>query len=153
MNGTGHTEDPQALADRRLEAVLERTGARDPRAVCRERLRQLKGVDAAAFEQAVEHYRSRLVPAIAAGEEPLTAWIEYGRTIARLTFAGRTVAIDRTGLAGEYSTPADPDLLVLHLPEGGKGRALLVAEPREPSAAQEATCDLLVDGRAQLREG
>lgn len=153
MTTTEQTEDPQAMADRRLEAVLEDTGARDPRALCRERLRVLKGVDAAAFEQAVGHYRDRLVPSIVAGEEPFTAWIEYGRTIAGLTFAGRTVAVDRTGLAREYSTPANPDVLVLHLPRGGKGRALLVAWPREPSAAQQAACDLLVDGRLKLREG
>ena len=153
MTSTDQTENPQALADERLEAALEKTGARDPRAVCRERLRQLKSVDEAAFEQALGHYRDRLIPAIAAGEEPLTAWVEYGRTIARLTFRGRTVAIDRTGLAREYATPADPEALVLHLPRGGKGRALLVAQPRDPSPAQQATCDLLVDGRATMREG
>ena len=153
MTGTEHTEDPQALADQRLEAALEKTGARDPRGLCRERLRVLKDIDAAAFEQALGHYRDRLVPAIAAGEEPFTAWVEYGRTIARLTSDGRTVAIDRTGLAREYSTPADPEALVLHLPRGGKGRALLVAQPSEPSPAQQATCDLLVDGRSTLREG
>ena len=153
MTSTDQTENPQALADERLEAALEKTGARDPRAVCRERLRQLKSVDEAAFEQALGHYRDRLIPSIAAGEEPLTAWVEYGRTIARLTFRGRTVAIDRTGLAREYATPADPEALVLHLPRGGKGRALLVAQPRDPSPAQQATCDLLVDGRATMREG
>ena len=153
MTSTEHTEDPQALADRRLEAALEKTGARDPRAVCRDRLRDLKGVDAAAFERAVGHYRDRLVPAIVGGEEPFAAWIEYGRTIAELTAEGRTVAIDRTGLARDYSTPADPEALVLHLPRGGRGRALLVAEPRKPSPAQRATVDVLVDGRATLREG
>lgn len=153
MTGTEQTEDPQALADRRLEAALEETGARDPRGACRERLRGLKAIDAAAFEQAIGHYRERLIPSIIAGEEPFAAWVEYGRTIAELTFHGRTVAIDRTGLAREYSTPADPEALVLHLPEGGRGRALVVAEPREPSPAQQATCDLLVDGRSTLREG
>ena len=153
MTSTHQTEDPQALADERLEATLQKTGARDPRGVCRERLRELKGVDAAAFEQALGHYRDRLIPSIAAGEEPLTAWVEYGRTIADLTFQGRTVAIDRTGLAREYATPADPEALVLHLPEGGRGRALLVAQPRDPSPAQQATHDLLVDGRFTLREG
>ncbi|MDE0257147.1 MAG: hypothetical protein OXR82_02005 [Gammaproteobacteria bacterium] len=153
MTSTHQTEDPQALADERLEAALEKAGARDPRGVCRERLRELKGVDAAAFEQALGHYRDRLIPSIAAGEEPITAWVEYGRTIARLTFEGRTVAIDRTGLAREYATPADPEALVLHLPDGGRGRALLVAQPRDPSPAQQATRDLLVDGRSTLREG
>ena len=152
MTSTGRTEDPRVLADQRLEAALEETRARDPRGLCRERLRELKGIDAAAFEQAIGHYRDRLVPSIAAGEEPFTAWVEYGRTIARLTFEGRTVAIDRTGLAREYATPADPEALVLHLPKGGRGRALLVAQPREPSPAQQATCDLLVDGRSNLRE-
>lgn len=152
MTSNEQTESPQALADQRLEAALEKTGARDPRAVCRERLRQLKGIDAAAFEQAVGHYRDRLIPSIIAGGEPFTAWVEYGRTIARLTFEGRTVAIDRTGLAREYATPADPEALVLHLPEGGRGRALLVAQPRDPSPAQQATRDLLVDGRSTMRE-
>ena len=113
----------------------------------------MKDVDATAFGQAVDYYRDRLVPSIAAGDEPFTAWVEYGRKIARLTFQGRTVAVDRMGLAREYSTPVDPDVLVLHLPEGGGGRALLVAWPREPSPAQQATCDLLVDGRSSLREG
>lgn len=150
---TEQTEDPQARADRRLEAALEGTGASDPRPICRERLRELKGVDEAAFARALDHYRGELVPAIAGGGEPLTAWIEYGRMIASLTCEGRTVAIDRTGLAHEYSTPADPEALVLHLPEGGKRRALLVAEPRAPSPAQRAACDLLVDGRLSLREG
>ena len=150
---TEQTQDPQAQADRRLEAALEEVGARDPRPICRERLRELKDVDEAAFTRAVDHYRGQLIPAIAEGGEPLTAWIEYGRTIARLTRRGRTVAIDRTGLAREYSTPADPDALVLHLPEGGRGRALLVAQPRAPSPAQRATRDLLVDGRSNLREG
>ncbi len=153
MTSTDQTDNPQALADERLEAALEKTGARDPRAVCRERLRELKGVDAAAFEQAVGHYRDRLIPSVAAGEEPFTAWVEYGRTIARLTVRGRTVAVDRTGLAREYATPADPEALVLHLPRGGRGRALLVAQPRDPSPAQQATCDLLVDGRSTMREG
>lgn len=153
MTSNEQTEDAQALADKRLEAALEKTGARDPRALCRERLRELKGVDAAAFERSVSHYRDRLIPSIVAGEEPFTAWVEYGRTIARLTVQGRTVSIDRTGLAREYATPADPEALVLHLPEGGKGRALLVARPRDPSPAQQATCDLLVDGRYTLREG
>lgn len=153
MTSTEQTKDPQALADERLEAALEKTGARDPRAVCRERLRELKSVDAAAFERAVGHYRDRLIPSVASGEEPFTAWVEYGRTIAQLTVQGRTVAIDRTGLAREYATPADPEALVLHLPGGGKGRALLVAQPRDPSPAQQATRDLLVDGRSTLREG
>ncbi len=147
------TEDPQALADRRLEAALEKTGAPDPRGVCRERLRALKGVDEGVFARAIGHYRGRLIPAIAAGEEPIAAWIEYGRAIARLTVEGRTVVVDRTGLAHEYSSPADPGLLVLHLPKGGRERALLVAEPRAPSPAQAATCDLLVYGRLRLRKG
>lgn len=153
MTSSNQTEDPQALADQRLEATLAKTGARDPRAVCRERLRELKSVDAAAFERAVGHYRDRLIPSVAAGEEPLTAWVEYSRTIAGLTCPGRTVAIDRTGLAREYATPADPEALVLHLPRGGRGRALLVAQPRDPSLAQQATRDLLVDGRSTMREG
>ncbi len=147
------TETDQAVADRRLEAALDETGACDPRASCRDRLRALKGVDPDAFQQAVDYYRGELIPAIASGAEPLTAWIEYGRRIARLTFDGRTVAIDETGLAREYSAPVDPDALVLHLPKGGRQRALLVALPREPSPAQQATCDLLVDGRSNLREG
>ena len=147
------TEDHQALAEKRLEAALEETGARDPRAYYRDRLRELKGIDGSAFQQAVDYYRNELIPAIASGSEPLGAWLEYGRRIAQLTFEGRTVAIDETGLAREYSAPANPGLLVLHLPLGGRQRALLVGLPREPSPAQQATCDLLVEGRLTLREG
>ena len=147
------TETEQGLADQRLEAMLEESGARDPRICCRDRLRELKGIDPNAFREAVDYYRGELIPTIASGAEPLTAWIEYGRRIAQLTFEGRTLAIDRTGLARGYSAPVDPAALVLHLPEGGRQRALLVALPREPSAAQKATCDLLVDGKLNLRDG
>ncbi len=152
MTTNEQTEDPRALAEQRLEAALREMGARDPRPVCRRSLRELKDVDAAAFERAVRHYRDRLVPSILAGEEPFTAWVEYGRVIAGLVCEGRSVAIDATGLAREYSAPADPDALVLHLPRGGGRRALTVAQPRDPSPAQRATRDLLVDGRSNLRE-
>ena len=147
------TETQQAQAEKRLEAALEETGARDPRPCCRDRLRDLKDVDANAFQQAVDYYRGELIPAIASGAEPLTAWIEYGCRIAQLTCEGRTVAIDKTGLAREYSDQADLDELVLHLPLGGRRRALLVGLPRERSPAQQATCDLLVAGRLSLTEG
>lgn len=146
------SDDLQETADQRLEEVLQRTGARDPREFYRERLRELKARDADAYARAVRHYREELVPAVAGGEgDPLAAWTEYGRTLATLTASGRTVSLDPTGRAVPYEAPVDRDHLVLHLPDQKNVRALLVALPRELSPAQRASYDWLVTGRQTLR--
>jgi hypothetical protein len=138
-------------ADRVFETALAQSGARDPRDFYRDRLRELKQVSPEAYEQAVTYYRDTLVPSVAGGDvDPLAAWTEYGRRLAELLTPGRTVSIDSTGRAEPYDAPPDPDRLVLHMPDTKKGRALLVALPRELSEAQKACFDWLVRGRLTL---
>ena len=68
------SQDQTAEADRRLQEVLESSGARDPREFYRERLRELKSADASAYSEAVAYYKDRLIPEIAAGSvDPLIA--------------------------------------------------------------------------------
>ena len=146
------SDDLQTEADRRLEAALATSGARDPREFYRERLRELKQADRAAYEQAVGYYRDTLVPSVAQGADPIPAWTEYGRRLAALGTPGRTVMVDAGGTAAPYQAPAPPDRLILHLPDGTRGRAVVVGIPAELSRAQRATNDLLVGGKLTLKE-
>jgi hypothetical protein len=146
------SDDLQTEADRRLEAALAATGARDPREFYRERLRELKQADRDAYEQAVGYYRDTLVPSVARGADPLPAWTEYGRRLAALGTPGRTVMVDASGAAVPYEPPAPTDRLILHLPDGTRGRAAVIAIPAELSRAQRATYDLLVGGKLTLKE-
>jgi len=142
------SEDRTAEADRRLQEVLESSGARDPREFYRNRLRELKSADASAYSAAVAYYKDRLIPEIAAGSvDPLIAWAEYGRMLAESLAPGRTVSIDATGCAHSYESPAPPDQLVLHLPQNQGARALLVSLPANLSPAQRATYDVLISGK------
>lgn len=142
------SDSTAAEAQRKLEQALADTGARDPREFYRERLRDLKQSDAAAYERAVAYYRETLIPTIANGEQdPLDAWTEYGRTLAVALAPGRTVRIDGTGKAHPYEGPSPGDL-ILQIPEG-KGRAILVALPPELSGAQKATFEVLVSGKTR----
>lgn len=144
--------DVQARADARFEAALAESGARDPREYYRERLRELKGSDEAAYDRAVTYYHETLIPTVASADsDPLAAWREYGRFIAELTAPGRTVEVDASGRSHTYRPPVAPDRMVLHLPERRGARALLIGLPAEPSPAQMATYDLLVRGKQKLR--
>jgi hypothetical protein len=146
------SDDSQARADARLDQAIAARGARDPREYYRQRLRALKEQDGDAYALAVAHYREVLVPAIAQeGADALATWTEYGRRLAELSAPGRTVALDGTGRAWPYESPADPDHLVLHLAEGRRPN-LLVALPTEPTPAQRAAYDWLIDGRTSLRD-
>jgi hypothetical protein len=148
------TSTEREQADALLEAALRETGARDPREFYRDRLRELKERDKEAYAEAVRYYEQTLIRSIASrAAEALTAWTEYGRKLAELTTPGRTVAIDRSGRAGPYASPAAKEALVLHLPEAAGARALLVGLPAELSDAQRATYDWLVTGRLKLRDG
>lgn len=147
------SDDLQTEADRKLEAALAATGARDPREFYRERLRDLKQADRGAYDEAVGYYRDTLLPSVARGDDPLPAWVEYGRRLAALTAPGRTVMIDRTGYAEPYAAPAPSDRLILHLPDArGAGRGLVVGLPADLARAQRATYDLLVAGKLTLKE-
>lgn len=146
-------DDLQARADALLDEALAAAGARDPREFYRTRLRDLRDRDRTAYDRAVAYYRDELLPAIVGGAEPLAAWSEYGRTLAELHGPGRTVAVDASGAAAPYTSPPDPDHLVLHLPDAAREPALLVGLPLQLSGAQRATYDWLVQGRNRLREG
>jgi len=138
-------------ADQRFEVALKESGARDPRDFYRKALRELREVNPGGYDRAVNHFQDVLVPSIANGEaEPLWAWREYGRLIAEVTTAGRTVAIDETGRSQPFDSAAPMDRLVLHLPDARGGRAILVSLPPTPSSAQRATYELLVVGKHRL---
>jgi hypothetical protein len=135
----------RARADERFAGRLEETGARDPREFYRERLRELRDTDEAAFRRAVDHYENRLIPAVAAEDsDPIAEWLEYGRMLAEMTIPGETVQIDPSGASVPYSPPVAADCLVLHLPTSTREKALAVGIPAELSAAQRAAFDLLV---------
>ena len=104
-------------ADERLESTLAEIGARDPREFYRERLRDLKRTDPAAYDEAVVYYRDVLIPTVAAGDSnPLDEWTEYGRRLASSLAPGRTVSIDPSGRCRDYDRPTR-DVLILHLPD------------------------------------
>jgi len=146
--------DTQATAaDRALQAALESTGARDPREFYRERLRELKRVDPHAYDESVRYYGETLIPEVASGaREPLDAWTEYGRRLAAALAPGWAVAIDESGRARPFEGGAT-DALILHLPDEGGARALLVGLPPELSDAQRATYDVLVGGKQRAGGG
>ena len=139
-------------ADQIFEEALGQTGARDPREFYRQRLRDMKTDKPDAYREAVAYYENDLVPSIAvAGDDPLTAWQDFGCRVAELTVTGTPIEIDATGRSLPYTPPTPADRMVLHIPQGTKGCALVVGLPPELSAAQLATYDLLVGGRQKLR--
>lgn len=148
------SQEIRETAERRMDEAIE-SGARDPREHYRTLMRALKEKSPEAYREAVRHYQEELVPAVAEEmAEPVAAWRDFGRMLAELTTPGRAVTVDVTGAARPYDPSDDAggpgDELVLHLPEEGRRRALLVALPPEPSDAQRATCRLLVNGRQTI---
>ena len=140
-------------ADRIFEDALGQTGAKDPREFYRKRLREMKADNPDAYREAVAYYENELVPSITeAGHDPLTAWQRFGCRMAELTVTGKPIEIDATGRRRPCAPPTPADRMVLYIPQGSKGRALVVGLPPELSAAQLATYDLLVGGRQKVRE-
>lgn len=132
---------------------MQETGARDPREFYRGILRDLRERDAAGYEELVERFQTEVVVPLAEGaRDPLSAWLEFGRALAERSAPGKLVRVDGTGRA----TPAAPDLswedLLLHVPDDRRTRALPVGIPPDPTPAQRATLDLLVQGRVRLPE-
>ena len=146
-------QEIQERADQIFEDALGKTGAKDPREFYRKRLREMKVDNPDAYREAVAYYENQLVPSIAeAGDDPLTAWQQFGCHMAELTVTGTPVEIDVTGRRLPYVPPTPAVRMVLHVPQGSKGRALVVGLPPELSAAQLATYDLLVGGRQKMRD-
>ena len=140
-------------ADQIFEDALGKTGAKDPREFYRKRLREMKAESPDAYTEAVAYYQNELVPSIAeAGDDPLMAWQQFGCRMAELTVTGTPIEIDTTGRRRPYAPPTPADRMVLHIPQGSKGRALIIGLPPELSAAQLATYDLLVAGRQKMQD-
>jgi hypothetical protein len=143
----------QDRADHIFEEALGKTGAKDPREFYRKRLHEMKADDPDAYREAVAYYENELVPSIAeTGDDPLMAWQQFGCRIAQLTIPGSPVEVDPTGRRVPHTPPTSADRMVLHIPDGSKGRALVVGLPPELTAAQLATYDLLVGGRQKMRD-
>ena len=142
------TDDLPKKADARFEAALAATGARDPREYYRSRLRELRQSNPQGYADAVAYYQSTLVTSIAEQDaDPLKAWQTFGLRIAQLTAAGRAVAVDPVGRSHPFEPPGRTVDMILHLPDARNQRALLVGLPPEPTAAQMATFNWLVQGR------
>ena len=137
--------DLRARADERFASALADAGARDPRDFYRKQLVALKARDREAYGRALAYFEERLIPAVAAdGSDAIGEWLEYGRVLASLMTAGRTVQVDGGGRASDYARPVPPDALVLHLPERTGDPAIIVGLPTTLSPAQRANYDLLV---------
>ena len=145
-------ENLTAEADRLLVEALNASGERDPRDYYRDQLKELKESNPERYDAAIEYYRNKLIPLVASGEEePIVAWMEYGRFLAKSLMPGQTVSIDPSGESHPYEPTTASGQLVLHIPESGKGgRAILVGLPSELSPAQRATYDVLVSGRHKM---
>lgn len=138
--------DPQLRqrAETRLQSAADRLNMRDPRQPYRDRLRLLREQHPDAFDRAVEHYETRVLPELAAADDPLDVWMRYGAFLAQLTATGRPWRIDSAGRASSLEPPLAPGDLVLFVPDDTASDVLVMAEPAAPSAAQNATIDLLV---------
>lgn len=146
-------DDARERADARLAAALRESELEDPRDFYRERLKLLRERSPAAFQDALRYYEDELLPSVAAEDsDPVREWFAYGRRLAELTAPGRLVEIDASGRAHAHAPPLDRTRLVLHLPDDEREPAMILGLPRAASAAQRATCDLLVRGRTELVE-
>ncbi|MEO5509122.1 MAG: hypothetical protein ABIS27_00730 [Longimicrobiales bacterium] len=142
--------DLRTAADARLAAAAARLHMADPRPAYRGRLRALKEQQPEAFDRALRHYEDTVLPQLAGTEDAMGVWINYGATIAGFTAAGRLVSIDATGRAAAFALPVCEGTLVLHVPDDAAAPVLIAAAPATPAPAQQATLDLLVNGRLGL---
>lgn len=131
-------------ADAATDQAIEYAGLDDFREDYRERLRWLKDNRPQQFAQALSHYNDVLVPNVASGRDAIAEWLEYGRLLGELSGAGKSVTIDETGKAHKLGTVSG---LALHLPEDTGIPALRLAVPRDLTASQKATLQLLVPQR------
>jgi len=147
----GMDPELQETADSKLKARLKETGTPDPRDRYRQLLRRLKEAGSEGYERAVARFRDDVVGSVARGErDPLEAWFDFGHSLARDLHPGRTVALDATGRSAPYEAPPSSGDLILHLPDEKKEKAVALAIPPEPSPAQQAAMDLLVEGKVRL---
>ena len=143
--------DPQlrTTAEARLEQAAAALGLADPRPPYRERLRHLRETHPDAFQRAIAHYESQVLPSMATGDA-IAAWLGYAQFLAGLTADGTLQVIDESGRASVYTAPLAPNSLVLFVPDETSEAVLTAASPLHISAAQQATMDLLVNRRLSL---
>lgn len=139
--------DPKTRADARLDAALADADMQDPRDHYRRALRTLKQRDPDGFEAALRYFEEELIPAVAGQADPIEAWVDYGRMLARTLGEGRTIELDETGRARPVYDAKAATGLVLHVPDEATTPAFVLRSPRTPSPAQQAAVELLVDGR------
>ncbi len=139
--------DPRNRADARLDAALQDADQQDPREHYRRALRALKQVNPDGFQAALRYFEEELIPAVAGEADPLEAWADYGKMLARTLGEGRAVELDSTGRARPVYDVSAAKGLVLHLPDDASVPAFVLRCPRKPSPAQQASMELLVEGR------
>ncbi len=141
------SDESRAVADARLAAALESASIRDPRPYYRHALVQLKQRSPNGYARAVAYFDEQLVPTVAGDGDPLTSWLAYGRMIAGEIGPGCEVEVDPSGrvLAPDVQRPGRG--LLLWLPDDEAAPATLLRAPRKWTRAQEATVELLVQGR------
>ena len=135
----------KSRAEARTAETIERGPYQDFREGYRERLRWLKEARPEAFGRALSAYET-LVSDIAQGSDPMERWLEYGRQLGELSGRGKVVGIDGSGRA----VKEEPGQLLIHLPDEIGVPALPLAIPRDLSAAQKSTLDLLVRRKLAL---
>ena len=137
--------DLAAVARNRTDSRLAQSDFEDPRPALRELLRRLRTQDVEGFAEATQRFEQVLVPAAASKDsDPLVAWIEYARWLSDRLTHGRAVRIDATGLASPASGEPERGMLLVHLPDEQKARAMVLLAPRQLSAPQQETIRLLV---------
>jgi hypothetical protein len=114
-------------------------------------LRLLKERDRAVFQRALDHHENVLQPNVSRpNSDPALEWLEYAKVLAELSGRGRVVAIDATGRSTDASAEHTPSTLMLHIPDDETIPVLVLSAPRELSAPQQASFDLLILGKQPL---
>lgn len=152
--GSTPVVDPDAL----FLARLDTEGVMDPREIFRSLLRGLRDEDPEGYRVLVGQFEADVVTPIRAGSsDPLEAWFRFGLALADRVSPGEAVSIDGQGVAHPFIETEDGatapvpagGTLVLHLPEAPGIRAIPVQVPGSPTPSQQATMDLLVDGKVR----
>ena len=138
------SDSEKATAEKRSDDAFSAGPFQDPRGAFRERLRSFRESEPAAFKSALAYFEQKLIPQIAGGSDPIVEWVNYGRRLGELTGRGKTYAVDPTGRARPLGDDFSADQLILHVPDDTAVAALAIALPRELSAPQQATYDLLI---------
>jgi len=149
--GAARLSESKEAVERRTDEAFARSAWADPRAAYRSLLRRLREHDAALFERALGEYEALVVSRLEdPAADPVTCWLDYGRRLADLAAAGRCVRVDAEGRSAADDGSTTEPALLLQLPADESAAAIVIAQPREASAAQRATVALLSDRQQAL---